>query len=462
MAISLATAKPANTRNPKIGDMVRLFQFPNNRYVQIRLLDKPWLSTAVHWITIIGSKSNKESSIPKNCLAYNQETDEIGEETCPFCELDGKAGKPQKAYYVNAIIREVEDGRPSSAGKPSLKEKKTGYIDGIDSPTWTPVQVIRLTSTVVQNIQKLAQLNVHKIDGKRTQVHVSDPDFGMDISILYDKDASGSDKYKVQANHASSALDATELSYLCWDMTNPDLYIVDTLRDAQEDLSRMDVTLSVEDKENAKKGRKKQDEPDEDIEDLEFGPKSQASSKRRTATDDEEPQRKPATRRSKFDDEEDEEPVKPAARRAKPAVDDEEDEEPVKKPVRRARPAVAEDDDEEPVKKPATRRTAKPAVAEDEEPVKKPAARRTVKQEVEEEEDEEPIKPTARCTKPVETVAKPAARRAKPEVDVEEEDEEPVKPAARRTKPAAEEPKRGTRAAKPAAVVDDEDIPWED
>jgi hypothetical protein len=386
MAIGLSSAKPMKNKNINIAELVGLMQFPKNRFVQIRLLDKPWLAMAQHWIEIIGAKSEKQVKIPKTCLAFDNENDEFNKD-CPYCELTGENKVPRKVYYVNAIIRDLEDNMPSTRSRPTVKEKNSGHIEGLDSKSWTPVKVIRLTPSIVQKIQDLSQLNVHKIKGVRTQVNVADDDYGMDINIKYDPDATGTDKYNVQVVGGSTPLTEQQRAYLTWDLQKEGLYSIENIQEASESIASMNIVKSAE---VQKKGKTSS------LDDLDMGRKtSSRTSRNKPSSEDEELdlyEEKPQRSRKQVEVNVDDEPV--VKRRTRPTVnEDADDDEPTvrrrkpvatkavveEKPQRRTRPTVNEDvDDDEPTvrrRRPANQEPVRQARTE-EKPVQKTNTRR--------------------------------------------------------------------------------------
>ena len=366
MAIGLSSAKPARNKEPRITELVKIHTYTPKKFDQIRLLPGPtWLVTAQHWVAIVTKKGEKKT-IPKNCLAFNTDTEEYSGE-CPYCtELPEPDKFARKTYYANAIIRSLQEAKPATVVEPTKSERKNGYKDDFVSDSWTPVEVLRMPGTVVQKIQSLTELNVHKIDGRRKQVAADDPDNGVDFNIRFNNDLEGTDKYQIQKED-SSALDEEELGYLYWNLVNPDLFKVDTIEEAEETIGRIlgeskkkshdseydDGTIEVMDLDDADED----DEDDEDDEPKTRKPNVRPKKKRRPdpeedddldLDEDDEPPRKPKARPKKKrhpdpddldidddididldeddEDEDDEPPRKPKARLKKKRRPDPEEE----------------------------------------------------------------------------------------------------------------------------------------
>lgn len=194
-----------------------MYRIPQtNKYVQLRLVS-PVFSEAVHWIDI-KTKAGKKIGIPKACSRYNGETDSFdSSKSCVYCDMFTEYPARQR-YYVNAIIRDIQEDEPSRFKKKySSTEAKTGFKDGLDSKAWTPVRVLSLPPGVTNKIKGLSDLNKHKVNGKTRSMPVSDEEFGMDIGIKFDPNVSSSQAYDVQRGD-KSPLSEDEIDYLHWDI----------------------------------------------------------------------------------------------------------------------------------------------------------------------------------------------------------------------------------------------------
>lgn len=207
--------KPPTSERVRMADLVELVQLPKNgEWVSVRFIG-PVASYGYHWITFFSERKKSEITIPKLCLAYDPETESIDStKQCPYCDL----AKLSVEYYVNCIVRSIQEQEPKRISPPTAEEMATGFKDK-SSSSWTPVRVLRMPPTLAKKIMKLSVLNRHK-DPKTGRVavyDVSDPKYGCDVYISYDESATGSDKYQVQkGNH--SPLTQTEMGYLLWNI----------------------------------------------------------------------------------------------------------------------------------------------------------------------------------------------------------------------------------------------------
>ena len=163
MKLDNAKPKVGNGDRVKMEDLIDIQQFPDKKWLSVRLLDADILPCRRHWINIIGGKSKKEVKIPKVCVSFDVNTEEdMKGVTCPYCAIAGN----ETFYLVNAIIRGEQENKPKKAKSPTKAEAKTGFKDP-DSETWTPVRVLRIPSSLMQKIMALKDLN--KAKNKKTQ-----------------------------------------------------------------------------------------------------------------------------------------------------------------------------------------------------------------------------------------------------------------------------------------------------
>lgn len=201
--------------NKKLDDMVDTLKLPEKEYVSMRLIG-PAIPYAQHWIEFHSSKG-KDVNIPKICLAFDPETEDFdSDKKCPYCDGGNKASV---AYLTNAIIRDLQENEPAKKGKPSDAEKKSGFKEK-SSKCWTPVRVVRCTSTVASKFQNLSNANKvkDKKSGETVAKPLSDEKYGRDIQMLYDSKAAGAAKYDVQKGDERTPLTEEESEYLVWNI----------------------------------------------------------------------------------------------------------------------------------------------------------------------------------------------------------------------------------------------------
>jgi len=514
--VKLADTRPKVGReSTKLEDVLDMAKLPKNKWVAMRMLPLDLLPVKRHWINIIAGKDRREVKIPKICLSFDPATEgTIKGVKCPYDDL-ATGGQGEIFYLANVIVRQEQEDQPAKMRKHTAAERESGFKEP-GSESWTPVRVVRLTSSLTKKIQGLQELNKHKLKAGIKTFDVSDARYGVDINIKHDPDAKGAEQYQVNLGD-KNALTEEENAYLVHELSADllDKLGRETVEEARRELKGMkivgdedmdggdeddedddiDIDIDIPAKGRGKPaaksvGKKKpvdedddEDEDDEDEDDDHVPAKSAAKKpvgKKKPVDEDEDDEDEDDEDEDDEDEDEDDEPParkkpvgKPAAKpvgKKKPVDEDDEDDE-------------DEDEDDEPParKKPAAKPAAKPVGKkkpvdededdededEDDEPParKKPAAKKPVgkKKPVDEDEDEdeddedEDDEPPAR-KKPA---AKPAAKsvgKKKPVDEDEDEDDEPParkKPAA---KPAAKKP---VGKKKPVDEDDDEDdIPF--
>lgn len=218
-------------------EVVDLQKFPDKTYLRIRLVGGV-MQTGSYWVSTT-KKDGKVGQFNTGCSSWNPETcsqDDNKEDPWRDFEREQvEAGIPRsdrlvrftKQYFMNAIIRNIQDNEPSRKPKPTENEQETGYKEK-DSDTWTPVRVVSLPMTVLDQIQKLKAINVVKLKRKDGTVttktfDMNHPKYGCDILIMYDSSKAGASKYTVTKGDGRTPLSEEEQAYLTWDLDQ--LYI---------------------------------------------------------------------------------------------------------------------------------------------------------------------------------------------------------------------------------------------
>ena len=202
---------------PSLRDLVPMIDLGKD-YKGVRVINGV-VTNAIHRYPLfkkdgekVMSKWNKEeqATMPRPCLAWDAEQGDFNKKKkCPYCE---RGMGIDYEYFAEVIDRDLQEMEPKS-NKLSSDEKSTGYKDMNNSSSWTPVVVMRMTPTVFGKIQKLEQLNKHKVKGTKTAFPIDDPQHGCDVSISYDEKAAASDRYSIQKGDPS-ALSEEEENYL--------------------------------------------------------------------------------------------------------------------------------------------------------------------------------------------------------------------------------------------------------
>jgi len=355
----MGSIKTTNGRNDstKLDELVDMIQWPKNKYFPFRILPIMPLQVRQVWIKLWAGakgKEKREVNIPRYAIDFDPNDPETPKKgvKCPYMALaekfKGQKEKPVRAsdfWLFNVIDRDMqEEGPPRKASKPTKEEKKTGYKD-INSETWTPVRVARLTMTSIGRLQELSEENKvkDKKTGKTAQYDVSDAKFGFDVKLKFKPDAAGTDKYTIDKADGPSKLTDEEQGYLVWKLTEELLDASGrmTEKQAKEDVKRMEIIGA--------------EELDDDDEDEDEKPRKK---KKSTSLDDEDekPKKKKKAKSVVFDDDEDEKPKK----KKKKSSDDDEDEKPKKKkkssdkedkPSKVKKKSKSKDDDDEKPKK---------------------------------------------------------------------------------------------------------------
>lgn len=194
-------------------DLVEMFELPDGKSVQARFIG-PIHSVCWHWFRV-QKRAGGYARFPKLCLNYDGETEEFDKEVCPYC----KAGRqPSKRYLSNAIIRDLQNNRPGrEPGRTRREEREVkmlGYRCHLKDPkskSWTPVRVLEIPSSAVVEIKNLEGLNRRK-----GRVYpLSDPYYGMDVTLKRDSQNGGWVKYSAQRAR-NCHLTEDEMQYLIY------------------------------------------------------------------------------------------------------------------------------------------------------------------------------------------------------------------------------------------------------
>lgn len=328
----------------KLDDVIDIIQLPKNKYFTFRILPIMPLHVRQVWIKLWAGGKGKEKrvvSIPRYAINFDPANPEKPKKgvKCPYMEMaakfEGQKEAPVRAgdfWLFNVIDREKQDeGAPRKSPSPSKSEKKTGFKD-INTESWTPVRVMRLTSTSINRLQELSEEN--KVKDKKTkktaQFDASDARYGFDVKIKFKPDAPGTDKYALDPAGGPSKLTDEEQSYLVWNLTEELLDATGRMEEdaAREDIKRMEIVgaESVDDDEDeddeddrprkskGKKSKSKSTALDDDDDDDDDKPKKSKKSKDKKSSKDKSKDKvKKSKKASKLDDDDD---------------DDENDEEP--------------------------------------------------------------------------------------------------------------------------------------
>lgn len=223
---------PAGEKQKRVDEIVDVLEL-GAEYTQMRLIGDVW-PYATHWISIKTQKG--VINIPKVVPNFDPKTDTFDETIeDPYKFLDNEV-QTSKRYFVNAIVRELQENEPRKRTSPTSEEERTGWKSK-DSRTWTPVRVLSIPSSAARSLQKLIGMNTYRMkSGKVVEKELSDPRFGCDIFISYDANEAGTSKYSVQKGDRTPLTD-DEQGYLLWDLSN--LMEAETPEEARADAQRL-------------------------------------------------------------------------------------------------------------------------------------------------------------------------------------------------------------------------------
>ena len=324
----------------RIEELIDVFKWPDGKWVQVRLMDRGLLPISTHWVPIIGSKTGKESKIPRLCLNIDPASGKALKGKCPYCEL-GDTARAQDHYYFNAIIRELQEDQPKKAVKPTSSERETGFKD-IDSRSWTPVRAIRLPGGLLDQFKAQKDLNKHKSKktGETKKYAINHDKYGVDFNVMYDSSIKGGQKYKI-SKEGRTPLTEEELEYLVYDLDGAAIAKemgLKTLEEALRDVKTLTLASGKGGKDDDEKSKGRRVIDDDDDVDLDEDDEPKKKGKKSKHRDDDEDE----------DDDEDDAPFKKKGKKSKHRDDDEdEDEEPKKKKGKKSNDEDEDDEDED-------------------------------------------------------------------------------------------------------------------
>ena len=215
-------------KSPSIREQVDLFKFPPDKFVTVRIIS-PVFMYAGYWV----ATKKKDGSPTKFYMpspSYDPESQSFDTTVFdPFFEIskgekgverDARLIQIQKYGYCNAIILHEEARRPERIPRPTEQELATGFKEK-DSDSWTPVKVLRLSSTMLEQIQGIAQTNIvtNKNTGETKAMSIAHPKFGMTIRIKHSPKKPAASQYQILPGERMP-LSERQLKYLTWDLSD--------------------------------------------------------------------------------------------------------------------------------------------------------------------------------------------------------------------------------------------------
>ncbi len=215
-------------KSPSIREQVDQFKFPPDKFVTVRIIS-PVYMYAGYWV----ATKKKDGSPAKFYMpspSYDPDSQSFDTTKFdPFFEIskgekgverDARMVQIQKYGYCNAIIMHEEARRPERIPRPTEQELATGFKEK-DSDSWTPVKVLRLSSTMMEQIQGIAQTNVvtNRNTGETKSMSIAHPKFGMTIRIKHSPKKPAASQYQILPGERMP-LSERQLKYLTWDLSD--------------------------------------------------------------------------------------------------------------------------------------------------------------------------------------------------------------------------------------------------
>jgi hypothetical protein len=308
---------------PRMSEKVEMAKL-GDKWQTFRLIGKP-IIIASHWINIYNPDSKKKpKGFPKPCHGAYFADDgsmQIDASKCAYCTI--LENTPNVTAYSNAINRSKQENQPKRSGKPTRYEKKLRKLHGtvafykedLNTDAWTPVEVIRITTSLGKKISEIASLNTRKTEEGKKAFGPEHPKFGFDLMLKYnEKAASPGEMYSAQKGE-NTKLEREEVELLRWNVPTE---VTENPKDAEKEAKRVKAKVTdrtnvllfpelAEQEKKKSKGDKhgkyrdqfdEDDEDEDDDEDDDDRKSSKKSSKKSSS--------KKTKKRSRDDDDDDE------------------------------------------------------------------------------------------------------------------------------------------------------------
>ncbi len=209
-------ASPGRDRDPRIEDLVDVMPWPDKEYENVRLVG-PVFSVKHVWFDIKTDSGIKR--FPKMCLDHDGATDKFVTNICPYRKLVSEGfGNIATSYLTNVISRALQDERDYRRVTDRKIVNHLGYkcyLARKGDTRLTPVRVLVVPASGAETLQNLKKLNKVNVDGRRSEMEISDAKYGIDISIQHDDSKEGSRRYDIQRADRSP-LTAEERAYMIY------------------------------------------------------------------------------------------------------------------------------------------------------------------------------------------------------------------------------------------------------
>ena len=208
-----------NTQNIRIDSLVDFADFSDGEWHQVRLFPGV-CAFATYWFDVL-KRDGTTTQVPKPSLNFDIRKAVFDtSKGCPYGEnrdrltCRGEQGAQlQVHYYVNVLDRELQQNEPKKR-KVTNEEEESGFKDK-SSKSWTPIRVARFPRSLIEKLQKKQELN--RVKGESYEL--SDPKFGRDVYILFNKGSKNpGNMWDVDLVDEPSKLSKEEKTYLMYDI----------------------------------------------------------------------------------------------------------------------------------------------------------------------------------------------------------------------------------------------------
>ncbi len=377
---------------PKLTDLVEMLEWPKKgRSVQVRLVG-PVVSRGLYKVKV-RKKDGQETEITKVSLNYDADSDSIDtSKKCPYSKLPKDMAAMRKAYFVNAIVRPLQEDAPNKPKKPTKEEASSGFKE-MDSDTWTPVRVIRIPSSLALRIKQLGAKNLVKSkSGDKKAFPATHEKYGFDLDMTFDKTLPPANMYSADAAEGpqggkQSPLTEEEQNYLLWNIE--EIYVPEDFATAKSEADSLEERWY-----GKKKKSSDDDEGDDDSDDDSDSDEDEDDAPKKSS-------KKPATKskvkgKLKHVDEDEDEDEEESDDEEDDEMDLDDDEPPAKgKKSTKSKSKARDDDEESDDEDEESDDEDEDELDEDDEPPakgkssKKPAAKVKGKKAAEEDEEDE-------------------------------------------------------------------------
>jgi hypothetical protein len=280
------------TRAARPDDKVDVFQFPEKKWVTLRLIGKTF-AYGGYWVRgkkkdgspvsyYVESPSFNPATQERDSTIYDpwRDAEVIVRES--ISEEDRKKGVRaplnfSRTFWMNAINRVLQKKFDAKGNKPTKAERVSGFKDK-DSDTITPVVAVRFPQSLANKLRGLKELNTTERNGEVKTWPVSHEKYGCDVRIYYDSTKPPADQYQVVPREGKSPLTEEEKGYLIWDLS--ELSAPASEEETRANFERWSKQVGIKLKSSKSKGRSEEEDDEDEDEDDDDTPKRSSKSKK--------------------------------------------------------------------------------------------------------------------------------------------------------------------------------------